>query len=228
LIVSDVTNPPTRGNAGFSFWVNNTIENDGTGNAKSSTTYYLLSLDNVIDLLDVLVGSRSVSNLKRGAIYRGPTWPVTIPIDFAAISPAPAYYYLLACADGPNSIPESNENNNCAASAATIYVLPAVELKVTPTSIETGGTVEVAWTEIANPSAYAWIALFIPGSSDADPIPDTRIYVNCDPEYPTDPVAEGSCPFTIPNTITPGPYELRLFAGPISASASITVTPPPP
>ena len=44
----------------------------------------------------------------------------TIPAN-TAVGP----YYLLACADDTAAIPETNESNNCRASAGTVQVTPA-------------------------------------------------------------------------------------------------------
>ena len=220
LVVTNVSEPPEHGNAGFSFWVNNTIMNIGSGNANLSTTQYLL-VDQNIPPLYVLVGSRSVGNLKRGAIYTGPTVPVTIPL-----TTAPGPYYLIACADGTKSITESNESNNCERSAGTISVLVKVTLTADSSQqISAGGTVKVAWTEIANPSLSDWIALYIPGSSNINYV--TSNYLNCSQTEPVNPIPLGSCQFTIPDDVAPGLYEFRLFAGPISAkSNAITIVAP--
>jgi len=220
LVVTNVSDPPKHGNAGFSFWVNNTITNIGSGNANSSTTQYLLFDQDIIPS-SVLVGSRSVRNLKRGASYTGPTVPVTIPLNTT-----PGTYYLIACADGTESISESNEGNNCEPSAGTITVLAKVTLTADSSQqIPAGGTVKVAWTEIANPSLSDWLALYIPGRSNIDYV--TSNYLNCSQIEPVAPIPLGECQFTIPDNLAPGTYEFRLFAGPISATSNaITVAVP--
>ena len=61
----------------------------------------------------------TVPALGAGATSSGSA-TVTIPAT-TAVGP----YYLLACADDTGAIPETNESNNCRASAATVQVTPA-------------------------------------------------------------------------------------------------------
>ena len=53
-----------------------------------------------------------------GASQSG-TVTVTIPA-----ATAPNTYYLLTCADGPNTVIETNETNNCTPSSTTVTVTP--------------------------------------------------------------------------------------------------------
>ena len=88
------------------------------GSAPSTTRYYL-SLDAVKSASDpVLNGSRGVPALAAGGTHSG-TVTVTIP---AATSPNT--YFLLACADAPNTVVETNETNNCTPSSTTVTVTP--------------------------------------------------------------------------------------------------------
>ncbi|MDD1720899.1 MAG: SBBP repeat-containing protein, partial [Euryarchaeota archaeon] len=118
LIETNVSNPPATATAGDSFSVTDTVKNQGSASAGGSITSYYLSFDAIKgssgDIL--LAGSRSVPSLEVNA-GESSSLMVTIPSDTAAGS-----YYLLACADNTNVIVESNEGNNCIASASQVNV----------------------------------------------------------------------------------------------------------
>ena len=82
-------------------------------------------------------------------------------------------------------------------------------LSVNQTGIPSGGTLTATWSGIAGPSALDWIGLYSPGSDNFSHL--AWIYVSCS-QTPGSPRASGSCPFTVPSTLAPGNYELRLFA----------------
>ena len=119
-VVTALSDPPATVAASASFAVTDTTQNAGTGSAPASTTRYYLSTNTVRDAGDVLLsGVRAVPALGAGA---GSTGSVTVTIPAStAVGP----YFLLACADDTGAIPETNESNNCRASAATVQVTPA-------------------------------------------------------------------------------------------------------
>src|SRR5207249_2832555 len=80
---------------------------------------------------------------------------------------------------------------------------PQASLSVSPTIIVAGGTVTATWSGITTPTATDWIGLYVPGT------PDTYTY-DLGWRYTTG-TTSGSVPFTIPATLAPGTYELRLF-----------------
>jgi M6 family metalloprotease-like protein len=128
LIETAVSNPPVSATAGSSFSVTDTVENQGNASAGASITSYYFSMDTTRGSGDVLLtGSRSVPSLGVNGTNSG-TISVTIPSGTASGS-----YYLLACADDTNTVAESNENNNCIASAnkVNVSVAPGI-LSVTP------------------------------------------------------------------------------------------------
>ena len=94
------------------------MQNPGPAASGSSTTRYYLSLDAVKSAGDTLLtGSRGVPGLAAGASHSG-TVTVTIP----AATPLNTYF-LLPCADDLSAVVETNEGNNCFASAtATVTV----------------------------------------------------------------------------------------------------------
>ncbi len=113
------TNPPAPTTApGTTFSVTDTVKNLGGIASAPSTTRYYLSLDGVKTADDILLtGSQGVPGLAAGASHTG-TVKVTIP----AATPLNAYF-LLACADDLSKAVETNDGNNCIASAgATVTV----------------------------------------------------------------------------------------------------------
>lgn len=116
LIETQVSDPPATAVIGGSFSVTDTVKNQGNTGAGASTTRYYLSTDTLKDSGDILLtGSRSVPSLSGGATSSG-TVSVTIPSGAVAGTS----YYLLACSDDTNTVPESDEANNCVASGKTI------------------------------------------------------------------------------------------------------------
>lgn len=96
-----------------------------------------------------------------------------------------------------------------------------VRVNVTATSVPAGGTVEVAVSDLPNPTARDWIGFYRQGE------PDDHAYVNagtnngawfylwsCSKQpqaAPKPPPASKTCSFFIPNSVPPGTYEFRLF-----------------
>ena len=115
-----LSDPPATVAASASFTATDTTQNAGNGR-RVRVDDSLLPVDNTLrDAGDVLLtGVRAVPALGAGATSSGSV-TVTIPAT-TAVGP----YYLLACADDTGAIPETNENNNCRASVATVQVTPA-------------------------------------------------------------------------------------------------------
>ena len=111
--------PPATKVRGTTFPVTDTVENFGAvGSAPSSTTRYYLSLDAVKSAGDTLLnGSRGDRSGGRG------THSGTVTLTIPAAAP-PNTYFLLACADAPNTVVETDEANNCTASSTTVTVTP--------------------------------------------------------------------------------------------------------
>jgi hypothetical protein len=119
LVEAAVSDPPALIAIGGNFSVTDTVENQGDVGAGASTTRYYLSLDTKRNPGDrSLIGARSVPSLVVGATSTG---AATVEVPATA---APGLYYVLACADDRKKVAESNEKNNCAASAAQVTVGP--------------------------------------------------------------------------------------------------------
>jgi subtilase family serine protease len=103
--------------SGGSITVTDEALNAGQVVAGSSHVHYLLSTDAARSVDDGVVGARAVPMLPQGGASAG---GATLTID------APAGdYVLLACADQGNAVIETDERNNCAASASfTVTAAP--------------------------------------------------------------------------------------------------------
>jgi len=149
-----VSNPPESATQGDSFTVTDTVLNQGTAPAGTSTTRYYLSLDTLWNSGDkLLTGSRAVPGLAPGEASSG---TVTVTIPSATL---PGIYFLLACADDLKVLLESNENNNCRASETQVEVKTPdlVETAVSnpPESATSGGSLTVTDTVLNQGNAPA-------------------------------------------------------------------------
>ena len=147
LIIAALQDPPASVISGASFMASDTVANAGPAPVGASTTRYFLStLTTWTSAAVPLSGTRSVAALPPSGTSAGTT-SVAIP---SSLGPGP--YYLLACADALAQVPESNEANNCRASASPL------QLSAPPPPPASAADLVV--TEILNPPASA-----APGSS---------------------------------------------------------------
>jgi subtilase family serine protease len=124
LIVSALQVPSTV-TAGSLVSVTDTIKNQAAGIAGPSTTRFYLSANILLDATDILLdGSRAVPALAGGASSAGPT-SVLMPPGLP-----PGTYYLIAKADGEDTVAESAESNNAGARALQVAASPAAVLTV--------------------------------------------------------------------------------------------------
>jgi photosystem II stability/assembly factor-like uncharacterized protein len=80
---------------------------------------------------------------------------------------------------------------------------------VPPSIIRAGRQVTVHWKGLGAPTPTDWVALYAVGADDTNLA--AWLYLNC-ADTPTDAYAHGSCRFLIPADLSPGRYEIRLFA----------------
>lgn len=141
LLVRSVTNPPATGVQGNTFSVTDNVSNSGGQAAAASQTSYYLSLNTTKSDDDVaLNGNRAVPGLAVGGWNNG---SVTVRIPSL---PFGGSYYLLSCADGPGSLPEVNEANNCRASSTRIGIgadLTVAAITSPPATTTVGGSFSV-------------------------------------------------------------------------------------
>ncbi len=119
--------------------------------------------------------------------------PLTIP---ATLAPG-TYQLRLFANNGYTRLAVSNSFVVTASQPAT--------LTATPTSIGAGGTITAAWSGIASPTTKDWIGLYLPSAPQGSSTPSLAW------RYTTG-AASGNVPLTIPATLAPGTYQLRLFA----------------
>jgi subtilase family serine protease len=145
LVISTIANPPSTIQVGGTFTASSGTTNQGNGAAGASTTRYFLSTN----------GIAKTGTLQEQAINAFPSgMPGSTQNTMTTISIptiASGSYYLLACADVKNVVAESNENNNCLASALQVVVsgpdLVETGLSFMPSSVATGGSLNVTEAE---------------------------------------------------------------------------------
>lgn len=133
LVESAISGPATV-RVGQSFAVNDTVTNQGTLASAASKTAYYLSTTSTAPFNNVLRFSaqRSVGAVAAGATDAGSV-TLVIPTSSASVSYTNGTFYVVACIDYGNAVAETNETNNCGASASAISV-QAPDLVVTATS----------------------------------------------------------------------------------------------
>jgi subtilase family serine protease len=150
-IVSDDTAPdmvvsaldaPTSSGAGQTIQISDTTKNQGSGASGVSETSFYLSANASLDATDTPLGSRSVSGLAPGATASGTT-TVTIP----ASAPS-GLVYIIAKADGPGTIAETQENNNLRFDAIRIGPDLVVSALTAPATAGAGGVISVTDTTL--------------------------------------------------------------------------------
>jgi subtilisin family serine protease/uncharacterized membrane protein len=140
LTVSSLVAPSTAG-AGATVTVTETTVNQGAAGAGASVTRFFLSTNFQLDATDVpLSGNRSVPALPAGGASSGST-PVTIPATTTSGS-----YYLLAKADGDDTVAETQETNNVAARLIQVGPDLTVSTLTVPPKAAAGATVNVTDT----------------------------------------------------------------------------------
>lgn len=87
--------------------------------------------------------------------------------------------------------------------------LAAPTVTVTPASVDINGTITVAWSGIASPSANDWIGLYPEHPADENNF-YLWMYVSCT-QAPGSPAASGSCSVTMPGGPV-GKYQFKLYS----------------
>lgn len=144
LITSEMSNPPATASPGSSFSVIDRVANIGSTNAGQTITKYYLSLNGVQIVGAGPIGQRTVLGVLAGGSDAGSA-TVTLPAGTAE-----GTYYVIACADRSYVVSETNENNNCRASATTVLVsapdLTQSNVSVAPTTVSASGSITVTET----------------------------------------------------------------------------------
>ncbi len=130
----------------------------------------------------------------------------SLPLTIPGTMPQGTYELRLLT---PDPRPEFNSLLVVVARSEPVYVSNGATFTVTPTSAAPGATLTVSWSDIVNPTATDWIALYSHGTVDVSYL--DWMYVSCS-KTPSTARASGSCGFVLPANLTQGTYELRLFS----------------
>ena len=160
LVVTLVSKPPATATAGASIAVGATVKNMGKATARASKVGFYLSLDSRKNTRDLRLGRVAEPKLKKGKSKK-PSGSSAIPASTPAGS-----YFLLACADDPGKVKESNERANCRASKSKLQVFSP-----TPADRDGDGTPDSSDCAPDNPAIH-------PGATDKPDLPFTDS--NCD------------------------------------------------
>jgi len=150
LLISTLSAPDSAA-PGASITVSDTTQNTGGTEASTTTTRFYLSRDQILDASDLLLGSRTVPRLAPRESSAGST-TLTLPTGLA-----PGMYYVIAVADGLNSVFEWSESNNTAVAALGVGPDLTVSALSAPPIAAGGATIAVTDTTtnalaIAGPS----------------------------------------------------------------------------
>jgi subtilase family serine protease len=214
LVAVAVADPPSTAAAGSSFAVSDTVQNQSSIAARTSTTRYYLSNDGARSADDVLMsGNRSVAALDPGGSSAGGA-TATVPASLA-----PGNYRLLACADDMDVNDETNESNNCVASAAAVTIaqpdLMVTSVSHTPTAVAPGSSVTISDTTqnsgpVPSGTSSTRYYLSVDGSKSADDLllSGSRFVGGLAAGAPSN----GSRTATIPATVASGTYNVLACA----------------
>jgi photosystem II stability/assembly factor-like uncharacterized protein len=142
LVISALGAPASAG-VGTNISISDTTTNQGGGPAYpgNSSTKFWLSNDSTVGAGDVLLGARAISSLNPGGTSSGVT---TCAV---ASSTLPGSYFVLAQADGDNSVPETSETNNVSSRGITIVGPDLTVSSLTvPAGAGAGDTISVSDT----------------------------------------------------------------------------------
>ena len=209
LTETSVTNPPATVLDGSSFSVTDTVQNIGSAAAAASTTRYYLSTTTSKSGARLLTGSRAVPSLASSATSSG-TVTVTVSAGTAG-----GTYFLLACADYTLVVPETNESNNCKASATQVTVSgpDLVETVVSnpPTTVTPGGTFSITDTvqNIGNVTAAASTTRYYLSTTTSKTTSSILLTGNRSvPSLAPAATSSGNASITVPSTLPSGTYFL--------------------
>jgi trimeric autotransporter adhesin len=117
LVVSALS-APSSVIAGTSVDVSDTTKNQGADAAAASLTHFYLSSNGSLDATDVFLGTRAVSPIDAGLSNVGSV-ALVIPASTTG-----GTYYIIAKADGDNTVMESLETNNTRVRSISVSSAP--------------------------------------------------------------------------------------------------------
>lgn len=126
LVAAAPAGAPATSSPGDAFPISSAVTNGGDADAPASQVRFFLSSDVARDAGDALLGTAALPALAVGA---GATASTTALVPPGA---APGAYHLLACPNDPEVFAETRQSGDCAASEATVEVLPGYAAVVSP------------------------------------------------------------------------------------------------
>jgi hypothetical protein len=126
LTASKLTASPTTLPAGATITATVNVINAGSVKARSTKTFFILSIDDHRSGDDLRLASVKTAKLKSAK---------SKAVKFTGVIPATAKggkYFFLACADGTRTVREKSERDNCKSQAITV-TSPAPPVATTPT-----------------------------------------------------------------------------------------------
>jgi len=194
---------PAKSGAGLNIAVKTTTLNNGANAAPASITHIYFSDNNVLDGGDPLLGSRNIPPLAPGVSSTGST-TVTIPPGATS-----GVHYLIAKADGPGAVVESNEGDNTLAKKITI----GPDLRVTqlsaPGSAAKGSSIAITDTTKNTGGASTGVStttkLYLSKNTQIDGT-DVPLGQRVVPNLAPNGASTATTNVTIPNTVVAGNY----------------------
>ncbi len=190
--------PLLKTEPGKGFVVYEETSNVGNVAAPASETFYFMWNDQG----GSLVGRREVGPLAPGEASRADELHFTVPLDLA-----PGMYRLAACADGGDTVAETDEANNCSDSNLLnqIAIIPAMPASnQPPVCTSAAASQSILW-----PPNHKLVPITITGVTDPDNDPVTIVITGITQDEPTEGLGDGD---TAPDGFGVGTAEARLRA----------------
>ena len=201
-----VVGAPAKSGAGLSITVTDTTANAaGLSDVPDSTTAYYFSSDAVLGG-DTLLGSRTTGAIPSGGNSQG---SATVTISAGT---ATGTWYIIAKADDPNGVFETNETNNTRAKSITIGPDLIVSAIAAPLSAHPGQTINVTPTTKNQGGGSSGVSsttkIYLRPSSG----PDTFLGSRTVPVLAPNTSSGGIVPVAIPLGTPTGSYNLFVVA----------------
>jgi subtilase family serine protease len=205
-LVTSLFSAPSKGGAGLTIDVTDTILNQGAGGAAASAVRYYLSPNVLLDnKATLLTAARAVPALQPGETSTGTT-TLTVPASMLA-----GPYFLFAAADGDGLVAEAQESNNTATRSIALGPDLAVSGLGAPTSAPAGATITVSDAVINQGAGGAdatttrfYLSTNVLFDAADVPLPGSRSV----PALAPGAASTGSAQVTIPPGTAPGTYFL--------------------
>jgi subtilase family serine protease len=207
LTVSSISGPSIV-SAGTTIAVTETTKNGGAGAAGASQTRFYVSTNASYDTSDVAVGGRPVPALSSGATSTATT-SVTLPSTLTT-----GTYYLLARADGDQTVVETLETNNVSFIAVRVGPDLTVSTASVSGTVQPGASFTVSETTRNAGGAAADASatrIYLSANTLVD-ASDTSLGVRSVPALAAGAMSSGSTIVTMPASVAPGSYYLLLVA----------------